>query len=77
MAVTARMYVREITQYAHAPGSKNVQMVVVSRGVENKEWAAATPTGSAVLGISNQGAADQFLLGEEYLVTFEHSPKTE
>lgn len=76
MATVARMYVQEISLFAYAPQAKTVKLQVVSRGEENKKWAAATPSGSATLVINNGNAADQFELGKEYLVTFEQAPES-
>jgi hypothetical protein len=69
--VVARMFVQQITVNAHSPGAKTVVLQVVSRGTENKVWAAATPSGSATLTINNGTAAEQFEIGKEYLVQFE------
>lgn len=73
MATVARMYVQEVTQFAFAPQAKTVKLQVVTRGDENKKWAAATPSGSATLVINNGDAAEQFELGKEYLVTFDRA----
>jgi hypothetical protein len=75
MSVIAKFYVREITRYSYNPASVTVKLGPVTRGEENKSWAAATPTGDITLGIQNELASRQFELGEEYLITFEHAPK--
>lgn len=72
--VVARMYVAQITEYSHGQGAKEVTLQAVSRGPENKQWAAATPSGRVVLTINNGTAAAQFACGKEYLVSFELAP---
>jgi hypothetical protein len=74
MSVVARMYVAQITEYAHGQGAKEVTLQAVSRGPENKQWAAATPSGRIVMTINNGAAAAAFLVGKEYLVTFDVAP---
>lgn len=75
MAVVARMFVQEISLFAYNPQAKTVKLQVVSRGEENKEWSAATPSGSVTLVINNTAAAEQFELGQDYLITFEKADK--
>lgn len=69
--VKAKFYVREITEYAWNKGARQIVLAPVSRGEENKEWAAATPSGEIKLTINNELAATQFEIGKEYSITFE------
>jgi hypothetical protein len=75
MAVTAKFFVQTITRHAAAPGQHTVVLAPVSRGEENKNWSKYTPSGKIEMNILNEVAASQFVLGEEYLLTFEHAPK--
>jgi hypothetical protein len=77
MSVVAKFYVASITEHASSKGQKQIALSPVSRGEENKEWSKWTPNGRIELNILNEKAAEQFVLGEEYLITFEHSPKPE
>lgn len=77
MAVVAKFFVQTITEHAHQIGCKQITLQAVSRGEENKEWSKYTPSGTLTMSILNEAAAGQFTLGEEYLITFEHSPKPE
>ena len=78
MAVVARMYVESLTRQSYNRDQVKVQLRVVSRGEHNKQWSAATPTGSVDLGILNPEAAEQFVdafdRGAEFLVTFTEAP---
>lgn len=78
MAVVARMYVESITRQAYDKKQVGIKLRVVSRGEHNKEWAAATPTGSVDLGILNPDAAqfyiDAFDANREILVGFDLAP---
>lgn len=59
-------------------GKKEGQSVFLSpvcRGIENREWASATPAGSMSMWISNPAALEQFVVGEEYEAVFVHRPK--
>jgi hypothetical protein len=75
MSVVAKFFVQTITENAHQKDCKQITLSPVSRGEENKEWSKYTPSGNITLGILNEAASAQFLLGEEYLITFEHAPK--
>lgn len=75
MSVVAKFFVQTITEHSHSAGQKQITLQAVSRGEENKEWSKFTPSGQITMAILNEVAADQFVLGEEYLVTFQHSPK--
>lgn len=74
MAVEARMYVQTITH--HAVGTGQVRLNAVSRGPENKEWAAATPSGSVDMMIGSPAALEFFTerLGKDLVVTFQDRP---
>lgn len=72
MGVVAKFYTSEITKRAYNPDHREITLAAVTRGEENREWAAATPNGSIKLTINNEKAAaffDDF--GVDYLVTFE------
>lgn len=75
MAVVAKFFVQTITEHASMKGAKQVVLMPVTRGEENKEWAKWTPSGRLEMTINNEAAAAEFLLGEEYLLRFEHAPK--
>lgn len=79
MAVRAKMYVSELKRNAYDPDAVTVTMQVVSRGEENKEWAAATPTGQFTATIKNPAAALPFIngLGDEFYVDITPVPKDE
>lgn len=83
MAVTARFYVREITQMASsgwaAPApAGTIKLSVCTRGPENKEWATATPSGNIEMYVSNSPAWEWFQerlqKGEDVSVTFDVAP---
>lgn len=79
MAVVARFYVQELTQYAYDPGSLRVTLQAVSRGPENKEWATATPSGQLSMSVKNSAAADWFRerLGKEVAIQFDDATPLE
>jgi hypothetical protein len=64
MSVRARFFVQQVTKQAADTGS--VRLQAVSRGPENKEWAAYTPSGSLEMSLSRKAgpALDWF---EEHL----------
>lgn len=72
MSVLARFYVQQVTRYAHSPSARAVTLQAVSRGPENKEWAAATPSGQVTMAIGNGPAGAWFeeRLGKDVLLTF-------
>lgn len=78
MAVKARMYVSKIEKFAYNPDHLTVQLTAVSRGEENKSWAAATPSGSVTLTINNPKAAAWFeeRLAKDVVITFESTDDT-
>lgn len=73
MSVLARFYVAETTRRAYQPSHLEVTLQAVSRGEENKSWAAATPSGSVKLVINNEGAAKWFAdrLAKDVLIRFD------
>lgn len=76
MSVRAKFFVQEITRRAYNPGAVEVTLSAVSRGADNKEWAAATPSGSIKMSIQNESAAEAFYqLGDEFYVDFTPAPK--
>lgn len=76
MSVVARFYVSQITRFAHNAGQAQVTLQAVSRGPENKTWAAATPIGKVEMTIGNEKAAKWFAerLGKDIAITFEDRP---
>lgn len=79
MAVVARFYVQSITRNAGNPETGDVRLNAVSRGPENKEWAAFTPSGQLTMSLSNkaQPALAWFdaHLGKEVLITIDDAPE--
>jgi len=61
--VRAKVYVAgiNIAQYG-----TEVVMRPVTRGDDNKQWSAATPSGEIKLQIANKVAADNFAPGQEW-----------
>lgn len=78
MSVVARFYVSETTRRAYQPQHLEVSLQAVSRGPENKTWAAATPAGQIKLTISNEQAAKWFAdrLGKDIGILFEDRSDT-
>lgn len=75
MTVRAKFVVQSVTTQQHWDKSKGniatIKLLPVTSGSdENKEFYAATPSGTIELGTVNQAAADQFQLGAEYYVDF-------
>lgn len=68
MSVSSKWYVTKIE-------GQQVTLSPVCRGVENREWASATPAGSMTMWISNEAALEQFVLYEEYEFVATHRPK--
>lgn len=68
MSVSSKWYVTNID-------GQKVSLTPVCRGIENREWASATPGGSMTLFISNEAALAQFKQFEEYEAVFTHVPK--
>lgn len=65
--VRAKMYLQEVRHSTYGGG---VTLQVVTRGNDNKAWAAATPSGELKLSIRNELALEFFrdLLGKEFYV---------
>jgi len=84
MAVQARFYVAEVTQFATGPGwadpapAGRVTMRPVTRGEENKQWASATPSGEFTMTV--RGDAFPFFqdrIGEEVSIIIDAAPQTD
>lgn len=75
MSVQARFFVQAITTYAGNTGGQ-VTLAAVSRGAENKTWAAATPSGKIEMSVNNPAGFKWFqdLLGSEVAITFDVRP---
>lgn len=57
-------------------GTETVRLAAVYDGSdENKSFAAATPSASVLMTISNPGAHGAFVEGKSYYVTFEPAPE--
>lgn len=63
--VRAKMYVDHVDYHAWGV---NVTLRVVSRGEDNKRWAAASPAGTLEITIKNEAASDQFAPGQEWFI---------
>lgn len=75
MTVRAKFVVNSITISKHWEKDKgNISTIklspVTGGSEENKQFYAATPSGTIELGTLNQQATDQFELGAEYYVDF-------
>jgi hypothetical protein len=70
MSVVAKFFVQSVTEHAHQKGCKTLTLNAVSRGEENKSWSKYTPSGSITMSVLNEAASAEFILGEEYYVTF-------
>lgn len=70
--VVAKFYVTEI---AFRQWGTELKLGAVTRGEDNKEWSAATPSGQITMTIKNELAVDQFAPGQEWYVRFEPVPK--
>ena len=74
MSVRAKFIVTKKSASAYQPGGGTLQeihlMPVFSGSEENKQFFAATPSGSITLGTVNAAAADQFKEGQSYYVDF-------
>lgn len=69
--VRAKMFVSGIKL---AQWGTTIELNVVTRGEDNKEWAAATPQGELRLVVKNEAAADQFAPAQEWFVTLTPIP---
>lgn len=71
--VRAKFYVTKISR---TTWGGQVELAVVTRGADNKEWASATPTGSITMTIRNEVALEVFKdPGDEFYVDFAPAPK--
>jgi hypothetical protein len=70
--VRAKFYVIEV---GRTIGGGKVVLQAVSRGQDNKEWAAATPNGRVEMSIKNDLALDFFDVGDEYYLDFSKAEK--
>lgn len=61
MTVRGKFYVDEVTRRAFNTEQATVTLRPVTRGEENREWSAATPSGQIVMGICNEAAARFFI----------------
>ena len=68
MPISSKWYVSRIE-------GNTVSLYPVCRGVENREWATATPGGQMSMVIQNEAALSQFAVGEEFEAVFVHKPK--
>lgn len=82
-SIVAHFYLAEVGQDAYNPAQLSVTLRVVSKGEENKKWAAATPTGELKMGINNSAATEIFrtvdagyALGAEYELVLRKLPAT-
>lgn len=76
-AVTARMYVNLFTKSTYQDG---VKLTVAYQNGHNKEWAAATPTGSIDLGLGKANGASRFFeaameAGDDLEIVFRRVPR--
>lgn len=72
MSVRAKFFVQEVAKTTYGG---RVRLQAVCRGLDNKEWASATPSGSVEMTIRNDGALAQFEPGDELYVEFTAAPK--
>lgn len=74
MTVQARFYVASITHTAYGAqrGAVEVKLQAVSRGDQNRQWAAATPSGVITMQVNNEPAAKWFtdMLGQDVDIVF-------
>lgn len=71
MGVRAKMYVAEVKRFAYNKDNAEIVLRAVTRGGDdNKEWAAATPSGELKLTIGNPAAVAALAdhLGEDFYV---------
>lgn len=71
MAVQCRMFVKSVKQTSHSPESREVELSVITRGDEAKEWSKYTPSATMTMWITNPDAHEQFGVGREFLLTFQ------
>lgn len=72
--VRAKMYLEELRHTTYGGG---VTLRVVTRGEDNKQWAAATPSGEMKLSIKNELALEFFrdMLGKEFFIDITPVPE--
>lgn len=70
--VRAKFFVQKLCQTTYG-GS--VELNVVSRGEDNKQWASATPSGAITMTIRNELALEFFKVGDEFFVDFTPAEK--
>ena len=66
-----------VTTGVPAASASTIEMQPVSRGEDNKEWSAATPSGRLEMNVKNEHAAEQFWPGQEWFLTFEPVPEAQ
>lgn len=74
--VRAKMFLSELRYNSYGGG---VTLQVVTRGEDNKQWAAATPSGEMKLSIKNELALDFFqgMLGKEFYIDIVPVPEVQ
>lgn len=81
MAVQARFYVTDVDYQAYDPQAAKLKLSAVVRGPENAAWAAATPSGTIEMFVSNPDAAQWFrdrqLAKEDIAITFDIAGEVE
>lgn len=70
--VEARFYIAGYSRRSYDLDATEVELVAVSRGEHNKNWARYTPSGNIKMVIKNEGAASWFInrIGQEVAVHF-------
>lgn len=81
MTTRAKMYVSSIERYSYGDNIVVNLQAVTRKDGDNKQWSAATPSGSCKLSISNKAAWPTFLEafenGTDLYVDFSPVPKEE
>lgn len=73
MAVNARFWVRELTEFGNADNIKVTLAPVLRNGGDgNVDWAKFTPSGEITLFVSAEGAQEYFRsrVGKDIAITF-------
>lgn len=70
--VRAKFYVSGISLQTWGT---SIEMQPVTRGEDNKEWSAATPSGNLKMTVANERAAEQFWPGQEWYLDFTPIPE--
>ena len=81
MAVTARFYVRKVTEERQAGSTDkmgHVELSASTKGDENKSWARYTPSGNITLSTVNAGALEWFAerIGKDVAILFDDATPT-